>query len=77
MLPKQQPSTHSTWDTRTDRLHCKVAIKGDGVYGGSGMLLCLGEQYELEAVHCHTSREGVVQLREPRLLRHVQKCLRT
>lgn len=77
MLPKQQPCMHSSWDTRTERLHCKVAIEGVRVYVGSAILLCLGEGYGMVAVHCHTSREDVEQPREPRLLRHVQKSCRT
>lgn len=58
-----------------ERLHWKVAIKGVGIYVSSAILLCLGEEYGVVSVHCHSSRECVIQQREPRLLRHVQKML--
>lgn len=59
---------------RTERLQCKVAVKG--------MEVCVGRhtavfRCDVVSVLCHTSREGAVQQRQPRLLSNVQRGCKT
>lgn len=49
--------------------------KGDGsvcAQGHTAVFRC-----DVVSVHCHTSREGAVQQRQPRVLSYVQRCCKT